>query len=279
MTALAAPVLSTIDDVVRVLADRVPSEVLDRVVLELLDHDDGGPDQELLSLLEQGVVSLSLRRTFGTGFRLVGVRTARAPALQSRLRMAGEAYRACVRVARSGRTLWVIAPDRDFAWLDDVLTGDAPSGQLAVARRAEDPRSVPALRASLDGLLDLGERRGWSGLVDAERLNTAYRVEALLDLAAANPEIVEGPLDALLESQSSLVLAETLLVWFSVDRDTSATADQLHLHVNTVRYRLRRAQELTGIDLADWDQRFLAEVQLRLWQASRSQSRASAGYI
>jgi DNA-binding PucR family transcriptional regulator len=38
----------------------------------------------------------------------------------------------------------------------------------------------------------------------------------------------------------------------------------MNLHVNTVRYRLRRAAEVTGLDMEDADQRLLTELQIRL---------------
>jgi DNA-binding PucR family transcriptional regulator len=36
------------------------------------------------------------------------------------------------------------------------------------------------------------------------------------------------------------------------------------VHPNTLRYRLRRAEQLTGLDLSRPDQRLLAMLQLRL---------------
>ena len=35
------------------------------------------------------------------------------------------------------------------------------------------------------------------------------------------------------------------------DRSKSAAAEQLSLHVNTVKYRIAQIQELTGLDLRD----------------------------
>jgi PucR C-terminal helix-turn-helix domain/GGDEF-like domain len=47
------------------------------------------------------------------------------------------------------------------------------------------------------------------------------------------------------------VLLETLRSWFAENGSTSAAAAELHVHRNTVRYRLRRIEEITGQDLAD----------------------------
>jgi DNA-binding PucR family transcriptional regulator len=46
--------------------------------------------------------------------------------------------------------------------------------------------------------------------------------------------------------------------------DVRAAAARLYIHPNTLRYRIRRAQELTGLDLSPPQQRLLAALQLRL---------------
>ena len=38
--------------------------------------------------------------------------------------------------------------------------------------------------------------------------------------------------------------------------------DELHIHPNTLRYRVRRAEELLGMSLDDPDNRLLLEIQL-----------------
>jgi len=44
---------------------------------------------------------------------------------------------------------------------------------------------------------------------------------------------------------------ETARTWLALAGSTSAAAQQLHIHRNTVRYRLKRLEELTGRDLAE----------------------------
>ncbi|GGS15351.1 PucR family transcriptional regulator [Actinokineospora fastidiosa] len=47
------------------------------------------------------------------------------------------------------------------------------------------------------------------------------------------------------------VLLTTLRVWFAEHGSAKDAAERLFVHPNTVRYRIRRVQELTGRDLAD----------------------------
>ncbi|MGH3086159.1 MAG: helix-turn-helix domain-containing protein [Rubrobacteraceae bacterium] len=52
-----------------------------------------------------------------------------------------------------------------------------------------------------------------------------------------------------LEHGSDLV--HTLRVFFAANANASEAADRLFLHRNSLRYRLERIEELTGLDLKD----------------------------
>ena len=119
--------------------------------------------------------------------------------------------------------------------------------------------------AALEELLDAGVRQGRTGLIDNPADLSAVRLDALLDGAECRPALMRGPIDALLCQPQNHAFALTLHHWLSCNRDTAATAVAMHLHTNTVRYRLRRAQEIAGLDVRDGNQRLLAEMQLRLW--------------
>ena len=87
----------------------------------------------------------------------------------------------------------------------------------------------------------------------------------LRDLAAARGERPVGPVARLLayDESSDSDLAETLKVWLDTLVDVRAAA-ALFIHPNTLRYRLRRLEEVSGLDLADPEQRFAAMLQLRI---------------
>jgi len=51
---------------------------------------------------------------------------------------------------------------------------------------------------------------------------------------------------------------ETLRAYLDSDLDVGRTAEVLYVHPNTVRYRLRRISDLTGLDT----QRFSGQVEL-----------------
>ena len=91
-------------------------------------------------------------------------------------------------------------------------------------------------------------------------------VSEVLTLLSAHPEIRDPRLTALVahDSRHQGRLAETLLTYLNSFGDVRAAAAQLHVHPNTLRYRIRRAEELTGLELSRPDQRLLAMLQLRL---------------
>jgi hypothetical protein len=71
-----------------------------------------------------------------------------------------------------------------------------------------------------------------------------------------------APLDHVRASQRS-ALAETLLAWLKLDRNANDVAATLHVHPQTVRYRLRTLQQLFGDQLGDPESRFELEIALR----------------
>ncbi|HLH70713.1 MAG TPA: helix-turn-helix domain-containing protein [Candidatus Dormibacteraeota bacterium] len=56
----------------------------------------------------------------------------------------------------------------------------------------------------------------------------------------------------------------TLAAYLDADRRLKPAAAALHVHVNTLRYRLARIERLLGIDLEDVEARFLLELAVRL---------------
>ena len=57
--------------------------------------------------------------------------------------------------------------------------------------------------------------------------------------------------------------ARTLLNYLEAGSDVGRVAAQMHLHPTTVRYRLRRVSQATGIDHSGGPDRFAVHLQLR----------------
>ena len=87
---------------------------------------------------------------------------------------------------------------------------------------------------------------------------------ARADLAAR----VLAPLQEL-RPKSAARLRETLRAWLDHPGQVQAVAERLHVHPQTVRYRLKQLRELFGARLEDPDSRFELSLALRAADAVR----------
>ncbi|MFH9009475.1 PucR family transcriptional regulator [Streptomyces afghaniensis] len=156
-------------------------------------------------------------------------------------------------------------------WTQEIT--DAARRHLGLPLRGSVGCLVPGLgdvfesRREADRILDAMVSAGVTVAVAAlPDIQAEVLVSEILTLLSAHPEIRDPRLTALVshDSRHQGRLAETLLTYLNSFGDIRAAAAQLHVHPNTLRYRLRRAEQLTGLDLSRPDQRLLAMLQLRL---------------
>ena len=133
-----------------------------------------------------------------------------------------------------------------------ILAGDAdlsaPAGGVTIA--LGPPVPLAELQSSFEGatrVLEAARRLGWQGAVDAERLSwrmgilTSPETTDLLRARHVAPVLAEGAF-------GELVL-EALEAYLGHGMRIPAAAASIPVHVNTLRYRLKRYQDLTGADL------------------------------
>ena len=161
-------------------------------------------------------------------------------------------------------------------FLDRV--GDRSRPVVGVGQVAFDAAALPAARACADRVLRVlragaasTDGEGAAAGAGARRVARLADVhaEALLmelrDLAAAHGDRPTGPVARLsgYDAEHGTNLVETLRAWLDAFGDVAAASAAMFVHPNTFRYRLRRLTEVSGIDLADPEQRFAAMLQLR----------------
>jgi hypothetical protein len=118
---------------------------------------------------------------------------------------------------------------------------------LAVA----DPTRQSELSVVLEEtrfLVELGRELGLTGELKAEEFLPELLLANSTRLAEAVRRRVIGPLEDYAEKRES-ELIETLEAFVASGLDRRGTAERMHVHPNTLDYRLRRIQELTGLDL------------------------------
>lgn len=151
----------------------------------------------------------------------------------------------------SGGTLLLPAPDGDDPGEADEPLPETLLGRLTAAADAPLTAAV-ASRSSLAGLSEAAdEARTVLDLV--LRMGRGPGLHALADVALeyalSRPGLATRIVaDLLSDEVGSPWLLETLEAWVAHDFDRRATAGQLHIHPNTLDYRLQRVGQLTGAD-------------------------------
>jgi hypothetical protein len=146
-----------------------------------------------------------------------------------------------VAVTEGDRVVGLVTPGHPWA-------GALPAGAVAVAD-AEVPRE--GLAASLADVrlgIDIALRDGRSGVVQLGDLALDLLLARSPRVAADLRERVLGPLGPV-DGRSRGDLLQTVSTYVALRRDRQQTAERLHIHPNTLDHRLRRARELTGLNL------------------------------
>jgi DNA-binding PucR family transcriptional regulator len=104
---------------------------------------------------------------------------------------------------------------------------------------------------------------GGAGIVWCEDHLPTLVLLADTDLAATLSRDALAPLRQLRPGQADR-LAKTLLAWLESAGDANAAARLLHVHPQTIRYRLRQVSGLFGDALTDPDARFRLLLALRV---------------
>jgi DNA-binding PucR family transcriptional regulator len=121
---------------------------------------------------------------------------------------------------------------------------------------------VSARRAALALELAIGDGDG-NGLVVAEERMVDLVLRSDASLAEDLARRALAPLDALPEAQRER-LVETLAAWLDAHGEARPAAERLHVHVQTVRYRLDQLRDLLGGALDDVDRRLELQLALRV---------------
>lgn len=117
-----------------------------------------------------------------------------------------------------------------------------------------------------------GERLGEPGAVtrfaDLGIHRLLLRFPDVGELRAFGREVVGRLIDE--EEATGMKYLTTLSVYFDENSSPSRTAQRLHVHPNTVSYRIRRIEEITGLRLDVHRDRLLAEVAVEILDGLRN---------
>ncbi|KMO80272.1 Purine catabolism regulatory protein [Mycolicibacterium chubuense] len=123
--------------------------------------------------------------------------------------------------------------------------------------------AAAAARAEVDRVFDSAQRHpGAIGQVTTvDEARTTVLLDEIVSQVAAQPRLVDPRVRALREQEP--MLATTLQAFLDGFGDIGAIAQRLHVHPNTVRYRIRRVEKLLATSLDDPDDRLVLALALR----------------
>lgn len=142
----------------------------------------------------------------------------------------------------------------------------------AIAVPVPDLAQVAAARAEVDRVLDrTADTFSKGGVTTLAESRTAVLLGEILDLVGTHAELHDPRLDALFDydREHSSHLCESAEMYLAKHGDVRSAASALQVHPNTLRYRIRRVEEIIGMELADAADRLLLELQLALRGRSR----------
>ncbi|MGY4711913.1 PucR family transcriptional regulator [Mycolicibacterium sp. CBM1] len=188
------------------------------------------------------------------------------------LALSASAFRPDAQVAANGSRVYVVLPDSGrtaavVSWIRGTIA--ALRGELGVELRAVIASPVAGLAAAaatrreIDRVLDSAERHpGTLGAVTSlAEARTTVLLDEIVTLVAADERLVDPRVRRLRDQEPAL--AETLRVYLDSFGDVATAATELHVHPNTVRYRVRRIEQVMGTSLADADVRLVLALSLR----------------
>ena len=185
------------------------------------------------------------------------------------------AFRPDAAVATTSRAVYVLLPQGGEAAAQRLARGalkaiskSFESGiRAAISFTSTDPADIPAMRREIDDIL-----RVTTGQADLAEVASLSDVHARVLLAHVADELARRPrlrhpgVDAMvtfdIENRTEYVASVT--AWMDCVGDMAAAATTLGVHPNTLRYRLRRVDELFEVSMDRPDDRLSLWLQLRL---------------
>ncbi len=144
--------------------------------------------------------------------------------------------------------------------------GDLPTFTAGIGRLAKDVQQIPQSYREAQQALEIGRRLFGEGDIHYFTRLGIYRLLFYLYGHEELSDFYQETLGFLLESDrhSNSALIETLESFFHCNGNLSETARTMHLHRNSLLYRLGRIEELLGRSLEDPELRLSLQIALKI---------------
>ncbi|WP_424809529.1 PucR family transcriptional regulator [Rhodococcus sp. 27YEA15] len=174
-------------------------------------------------------------------------------------------------VTAIGGRIYVLFPrtrssNASVSWTREVIArlerSSQPGLRAAVSSPVATLAEVAGARAEVDRVLD-----GTTGDVQVTTLadsRTAVLLAEILERLGQDEQLRDPRIDALFayDARNGSTMSESVRTYLAFSGDVRRAAERLQIHPNTLRYRIRRIEEITDTDLSDPSARLLMEIQL-----------------
>ena len=232
--------------------------------------------QELLGLGEDSVDVDAIAGELGVAAdgraALVGFRGEGTAVPANVIALSASAFRADAQVASTGERVYVLLPKIGAtssltSWVRGMVA--ALRRELGLTLRAVIAAPLAGLagaagaRAEVDRVFDSADRHpGAIGQVTSlDEAHTTVLLDEIVAHVAGQQRLVDPRVRALREQDP--MLADTLAAYLDGFGDIATVAQRLHVHPNTVRYRIRRIEKLLSTSLDDPEDRLVLALGLR----------------
>ncbi|WP_411732586.1 helix-turn-helix domain-containing protein [Paeniglutamicibacter sp.] len=142
----------------------------------------------------------------------------------------------------------------------DVAVSSVEGSSLGLAELRKELEDVVRVMESP------GPHQGAGRVVGTKEVNAALVLNQLARVLRARPRLVHPGVRELLENDAAAgtEYRASLCAYFAATGDVAAAARRLNVHPNTLRYRIKRATELFGLDFSTGDEQLALWVQLRV---------------
>jgi hypothetical protein len=172
---------------------------------------------------------------------------------------------------RDGALVMIVSGDPGVDALA-ALCRLGPGVTCGVSEHVDSPELLPRGVRQAERAIDLGLRLGRAGQPIRHDELGIYRLLCTIgdmrQLMGFARDVLGPLLDYDTEHRTELV--RTLAVYLHHHGSHKQSARMLHLHTNTVAYRITRIETITGLDLGDPDDRLVAHVATKIIESQGS---------
>jgi DNA-binding PucR family transcriptional regulator len=188
------------------------------------------------------------------------------------LALSANAFRSDAQVGSRGSRVYVLFPQTTRrsslqSWIRGTIGGLHTELGLQLRAVVAAPLTglagIATTRAEVDRVLDSVERHpdSFAAVTSLAEARSTVLLDEIVTMVGADERLVDPRVRELQAHDPAL--AQTLRVYLDEFGDVAAAAEQLHVHPNTVRYRVRRIETMLTTSLSDPDVRLLLSLGLR----------------